>query len=179
MFAGKLSGKDGALTSSTSKKVLISRFDRETLTGFVNPQSYLGSLGVELLGVSGNAFVIPYSEIKMVCFVRDFDMEEASPTKRFFASRPKMAGLWARFRFRDGDTLEGLLANNLLLQEPYGYTFIPPDPTFHNQKIFSPRLALTEVQILGVIGSPLRPSRPKRHPSKQPKQENPQLEMFK
>ena len=167
------------MTSSTSKKVLISRFDRETLTGFVNPQSYLGSVGVELLGLSGNAFVVPYSEIKVVCFVKDFDMEEVWHAKRYFASRPKMAGLWVRFRFRDGDTLEGLLANNLLLQEPYGFTFIPPDPTFHNQKIFSPRLALTEVQVLGVVGSPLRPPRPKHRPLKQAKEESPQMEMFK
>ncbi|MEO7144188.1 MAG: hypothetical protein ABI165_11890, partial [Bryobacteraceae bacterium] len=68
-------------------------------------------------------------------------------------------GLWIRLRFRDAETLEGLLPNNLLLQEPYGFTFVPPDPTFQNQKIFTPRAALDEVQVLGVVGSPLKRSR--------------------
>ena len=85
-----------------------------------------------------------------------------------------MAGLWVRLRFRDDELLEGLLPNNLLLQEPQGFHFVPPDPTFQNQRIFVPRLALTEVQVLGVIGSPLRRQ---TTPSKRSRDER-QLDMF-
>ncbi len=83
-----------------------------------------------------------------------------------------MPGLWLRLLFRDGDSLEGILPNNLLLVESGGFSIIPPDPTFQNQRIFVPRAALREVQGLGVLGSPL-----KRRPTPKPAEEG-QLEMF-
>ena len=54
---------------STTKKVLITRFDREPLAGFVNPQSYLQAEGLELLSQGGAVSVVPYAEIKLVCFI--------------------------------------------------------------------------------------------------------------
>jgi len=75
---------------------------------------------------------------------------------RAFATRPKTPGLWIKLVFRDQDSTEGLLANNLMLVEEAGFHIIPPDPTFQSQRIFVPRLALREVQVLGVIGSGLR-----------------------
>jgi hypothetical protein len=42
------------LAGSTSKKVRISRFEREPLLGFVNPLTYLRPAGVELLTPDGN-----------------------------------------------------------------------------------------------------------------------------
>ena len=38
---------------------------------------------------------------------------------------------------------------------------IPPDPGFQNQRLFIPKTALIAVQVLGVIGSPLRLRKPK------------------
>jgi hypothetical protein len=49
---------------------------------------------------------------------------------------------------------------NDLLQAEAGFTVVPPDPTFQNQRIFVPRQALQTVQVLGVIGSPLRRKKP-------------------
>ena len=77
-----------------------------------------------------------------------------------------------RLLFRDGDSMEGMLPNNMMLVEPAGFSIIPPDPTFQNQRIFVPRAALREVQVLGVVGSPL-----KRRPAKKSAGEG-QLEMF-
>jgi hypothetical protein len=68
--------------------------------------------------------------------------------------------------------MEGMLPNNLILVEPSGFSIIPPDPTFQNQRIFVPRSALREAQVLGVVGSPLR-----RRPTKKSGGEG-QLEMF-
>ncbi len=78
-----------------------------------------------------------------------------------------------RLRFRDGDSIEGMLANNLLLFEPDGFSIIPPDPTFQNQRIFVPRAALAEVQVLGVIGSAV-----KRRPAKRAPKDEGQIELF-
>jgi hypothetical protein len=67
-----------------------------------------------------------------------------------------MNGLWVRAHFRDGDVMEGILTNDLLQLESYGFTIIPPDPYSNNQRIFLPKAALTEMQVLGVVGSPLK-----------------------
>jgi hypothetical protein len=143
---------------STNKKVVIRRFDREPISGFVNPQTYLKPEGVELLSQDGNYLKVPWDQVKAVDFVRAFLPENNEPDQRFFARRPKMAGLWVRMRFRDGELMEGLLVNNLLHWEPHGFTVAPPNPTSNRQRIFVPRVALVEICVLGVIGSPLKSS---------------------
>jgi len=65
-----------------------------------------------------------------------------------------------------------MAANNLMQVEASGFSIVPPDPTFQNQRIYVPRAALSEVQVLGVIGSSLR-----RRPKPAVKGEG-QLEMF-
>lgn len=147
--------------ASTSKKVVISRFDREPVAGFVNPAAYLMTGGVEVITPSGTVTVIPYSDIKTVCFVKDFDSGENSHERRLFSTRPKTEGLWVRMSFRDGEVMDGLLSNNLLAVEPYGFTVTPPDPASRNQKIFVPRAALSSFVVVGVVGSPLRRKKPK------------------
>lgn len=149
------------MAGSTNKKVLVARFDRETLPGFVNPATYLPAEGLELLTPAGTVLTVPYEEVKTVSFVKDFDQPEARPGTRQFSTRPKMEGLWVRMRFRDGDIMDGLLPNNLLQLEAQGFTIVPPDPGFQNQRVFIPKAALTEVQVLGVVGSPLRKGRKK------------------
>ena len=67
-----------------------------------------------------------------------------------------MEGLWVRFRFRDGDILEGVMPNNLFQVEHYGFTVIPPDPYGSNSGFFIPRRLPGTVEVLGVVGSPLK-----------------------
>ena len=152
---------------STTKKVRISRFDREPLVGFVNPQTYLRPSGVELLTPDGNFSVVPYDEIKAVQFVKDFEPPDPASERKVFTTRPKMDGLWVRVKFRDGEVMDGILANNLLNLENQGFTLVPPDPYSNNQRLFLPRMALTELQVLGVVGSPLRRRKPKAVPKEQ------------
>ena len=71
------------------------------------------------------------------------------------------------FRFRDGEVLEGVMPNNLLQIDMYGFTVIPPDPFGNTQRVFVPRMALRAVQVLGVVGSPLKKRGPKRVPKEQ------------
>jgi hypothetical protein len=147
------------LPASTTKKAVVRRYQRETLAGYVNPLSYLQPAGVELLSEAGNVSTIPYDEIKTVAFVRDFE-SPGSPERLAFLTRPKMAGLWVSFRFRDGEVLEGILPNNLLPIDPHGFVVIPPDPNGNQQRIFVPRQAVLAVEVLGVVGSPLRKRKP-------------------
>jgi hypothetical protein len=162
------------LGPSTAKKVLVTRFDREPLAGIVSPQTYLQDLGLELLSPAGTVALVPYSEIKFVCFVREFGQGEPKKELRLFTARPKLHGLWVRMRFRDGDSMDGILPNNLLLLEVHGFTVVPPDPGFQNQRLFVPKAALAEIQVLGVIGT--AGSKRAKPPGRAAKD---QLEMFK
>lgn len=142
------------MASSTAKKVVVRRFDRESLSGFVNPWSYLQPAALELLKPDGSLLEIPYSEVKSVCFVRDFESETDSG--RIFMTRPKLEGLWVRMVFRDGEMMDGVMPNNLLTWDATGFGVTPPEPDGNNQKVFVPRQALRSIQVLGVVGSPLR-----------------------
>ena len=154
------------MAGSTTKKAVIRRFDREALTGYVNPSSYQQLTGIELLLADGNLATVPYGEIKTVSFVRDFDAPNET-ARQVFNTRPKMEGLWVGFQFRDGDRMEGVMPNNLLPAEPHGFTVIPPDPYSNHQRMFIPRSALRSVEVLGVVGSPLKKRKAKVPPKEQ------------
>lgn len=154
------------MAGTTAKKVVVRRFDRETITGFVNPFSYLQAHAVEILKPDGSLAVLPYQEVKSVSFVKDFDAAPEPP--RTFLNRPKLEGIWVRMVFQDGDTMDGMLPNNLLSWEIAGFTVTPPDPDSNNQRVFVPRQALRSIQVLGVVGSPLRPKKRKSTEPPQP-----------
>ena len=160
------------MAQSTNKKVLLARFEREPVEGFVHTSAGFEGEAIEILSPSGTLVRVPMTDAKAVCFVRDFDAGETWREHRTFLTRPKMPGIWVRLLFRDGDSMEGMLPNNMMLVEPAGFSIIPPDPTFQNQRIFVPRPALREVQVLGVVGSPLR------RPASKKKDKEGQLEMF-
>ena len=149
------------MSGSTSKKVVVYRFDRETLPGFVHPQTWLGPAGVELLTPAGAVTVLPYADIKCVCYVREWDADGWRQERRRFASRPKTEGLWVRAIFRDNDFIEGVLPNDLLQMEPQGFLLAPPDAFSNSQRVFLPRLALKEFKVMGVVGSPARAKKEK------------------
>jgi len=154
------------LAGSTTKKAVIRRYDRESLSGYVNPASFLQPEGVELLSAEGNVSRVPYQEIKSISFVRDFEGAGA-PERQVFNTRPKREGLWVSLQLRDGEVMEGVMPNNLLQLEHYGFTVIPPDAFSNTQRVFVPRSGLRSVQVLGVIGSPLKRRQPKPAPKEQ------------
>jgi hypothetical protein len=143
------------VTASTTKRVVVCRFDREPLTGYADPQRWLGDAGIELLSQEGALLTAPFKDIKLVFFVKDFDGDLILNQKRIFASRPKAAGLWIRAQFRDNDFIEGVMPNNLLETDRYGFTIVPPESS-NNQRVFLPRAALREMRVLGVIGTARR-----------------------
>ena len=143
------------MAGSTTKKAIIRRYDREALAGYVNPVSFLQPAGVELLSADGNIATVPYPEIKSIAFVRDFDHPDRAERSTFL-TRPKIEGLWVRLQFRDGEVIEGVMPNNLLQIEHYGFSFVPPDSFSNQQRVFVPRDSLKAVEVLGVVGSPLK-----------------------
>jgi hypothetical protein len=125
------------------------------VAGYVTIPGFLGSGGLELLSPQGSVTVLPAADVKQVRFVKTWE-PPAGNERKVFPSRPKMQGIWIRLDFRDGDSLEGLLPNQLLEWEPLGFTISPPDTAGNTQRIFVPKSALTGAIVLGVIGTARR-----------------------
>ena len=128
--------------SSTRKKVIVRKLDRDTAAGYVGSQ-YITDGKLELLNTAGNVVTIALNDIKGVYFVREFS-EPESLTRKTFTSRPRMEGLWVRLRFRDNEVIEGMMPNDLLQEAGEGFSIIPPDAQSNTQRIFVPRSALAD-----------------------------------
>ena len=152
--------------TSTHKKVIITFSDGTSLQGYVNPLR-LPDDPLDVLTTNGEHRQVPLKEIRAVYFVRDFT-EDYEPERKAFFSRPKLDGLWVRLKFRDNQTLEGVVSNDLLALLDSGIQITPPDLNGAAVRIFVPRSALSEVTVLGVVGVARRkpvaaalPSQPK------------------
>ena len=141
------------MPSSTAKRVLLYRFDRQPLEAIVNPAGYLGTSQIELITVGGNLQRVPYADVKAVCFASEPGHGDLFTAHNFFERRPKVPGLWTRFTFRDGDKLDGILSHNLLDWPDPGYLITPAGAGAGRQRVFIPRLALSRTELLGVVGA--------------------------
>jgi len=159
------------VASSTAKKVLIERFDRVTMRGYVQSLPANTASALDTLTLEGSAVAVPLDQIKAVCFVRDLDGPSISKERLEFNSRPKSQGLWVEARFTDGSRLEGVLPNNLKEIAPPGYALTPPEVGGNTQRVWIPCVALERMVVLGVVGSP------KRMPAKRV-QESRQFSLF-
>ena len=142
------------MSSSTAKRVILYRFDRQPLEGIVNPCSYLLQDHVELITLDGNLQSPTYTDIKALCFTSEKGRADLFIDHNFFERRPKIAGLWTRFTFRDGDRLDGVLPHNLLDWPQTGYLVTPPRAGAARQRVFVPRAAIISTELHGVVGAP-------------------------
>ena len=140
--------------ASTHKKVVVTFSDRTTLQGYLNPMR-LPDDPLDVLTTNGEHREVPLKEIRAVYFVRDFT-DDYEPERKAFFSRPKLDGLWVRLKFRDNETLEGVVSNDLLALLDSGIQITPPDLNGAAVRIFVPRSALSEVTVLGVVGAARR-----------------------
>jgi len=143
---------------STHKKVIVRKFDRDSLSGYVAPANFVLEGKLELLNTAGNVVGIDLREIKSVYFVREFGDSE-SLVRKTFTSRPRTEGLWVRLKFKDNEIVEGLMANDLAQQTADGFLINPPDMRSNTQRIFVPRVALDSLTVLAVIGGTHRQRR--------------------
>jgi hypothetical protein len=163
------------LASSTAKHVVVYRFERQPVDGFVNPTTFLLADGIELLTKSGAVQTIPYSELKAVCFIGEPSRSDLFETPVLFERRPRIPGLWTRFTLRDGDQIDGVLPHNLADWPAAGFMFTPPRAPSLGQRVFVPRNALAHTEFQGVIDVA---AGAKAKPSKKPPVRDGQLEMF-
>jgi len=125
--------------------------DRKLVRGYLSPARLGQTDPIDLLTPNGEHQVIPLTRIRSIYFVREFS-DDFEPDRKAFLSRPKLDGLWVRLRYTDGDTLEGVVPNDLLSLLDNGLQITPPDLNSSTDRIFVPRAALSEVTVLGVVG---------------------------
>lgn len=140
-----------AASTSTHKKVVVLLLDGSSQKGYLNPTHLGRSSEVDLLSVSGERRAVALDRVKSIHFVREFT-ESFELERKTFLSRPKLDGLWVRLRFRDEDSLEGIVPNNLLDFLDAGIQITPPDLHGNTIRMFVPRSALIEMKVLGVVG---------------------------
>lgn len=137
--------------ASTHKKVIIELLEKTLVRGYLNPARLPQAETVDLLTPEGAHEEVSLAKVRAIYFVRDLE-EDIEMERKSFLSRPKLDGLWVRLRFRDGDSLEGVIPNDLLGLQENGLQMTPPDFNSNTDRIFVPRTALTEFTVLGVVG---------------------------
>ena len=137
--------------ASTHKKVIVVLADKRPLRGYLNPVRLGQADPIDLLTPEGEHVELALARVRSVYFVREFT-DDFEPERKAFLSRPKLDGLWVKLRYNDGETLEGVVPNDLLSLLDNGLQITSPDLSSTTDRIFVPRAALTEVTVLGVVG---------------------------
>ena len=125
--------------------------DRSALRGYLNPGKLGDAETLDLLTPEGEQRTFAIKDVRSIYFVRDF-AEDFEPERKVFLSRPKLEGLWVRLKFRDNESIEGVVPNDLLSLLDRGVQITPPDLHGTTLRIFIPRTALSEMTVLGVVG---------------------------
>ena len=158
--------------SSAHKKVIVRRFTGETLPGYLPLANFVRGKAPEhaldLLDLTGRVIPLFLNDIKHICYVRDFNLTDSSNperlTRRTFLARPRTEGLWLRLTFRspspETDQLEGLAPIDATLLDDLvsdaGLFLTPPDTRSNTQRIYVPRTAIADLQLIAVITTPSR-----------------------
>ena len=140
---------------STHKKVIVRKADRDSVSGYVAPANFVVDGKLELLNTAGNVVAVDLHDIRAVYFVREFSDSEVL-TRKTFTTRPRTEGLWVRLKFKDSEIIEGIMPNDLVQNPPDGFLITPPDLRSNTQRIFVPRLSLSMISVIAVIGAARR-----------------------
>jgi len=170
------------MPSASHKKVILRRAritgPAEILPGYLALSGFVRNRALELLDLSGRVIPILLNDIKLISYVRDFNLADTTNperlTRRTFLARPRAEGLWLRLTFTSGDILEGLAPTdtNLLddLVNDSGLFLTPPDTRSNTQRIYVPRTSIAELTLLAVITSPSK-KKPASTPTTSPQQD--------
>ncbi len=146
--------------SSSRKKIIVRKFSREWLAGYIAAANFVVEGAVEVLDLSGKVIKIPLGEVKWLCFVRDFNSGEVDNPERLlrktFAGRPRTEGLGLRLGLKDDDRIEGMASNDISLLNPWGIFLTPPDIRSNTQRVFVPRTSIVELEVVAMISAPVR-----------------------
>lgn len=148
--------------AAAQKKVIVRQFEGGLAWGYLPQAGFAQGGVVALMEVDGRARRLELGQIKWVCYVRDFNLDDGVEPERIgrrtFQARPRGDGLWLRLVFRDGEALEGLAGVDLGLLDALvgdgGLFLTPPDLRSNALRIFVPRAAIGGMEVLGMVTAP-------------------------
>lgn len=142
--------------SSSRKKAIFRKLSRDWVAGYLPAGGFVRNGKVEMLDLEGKVVALAVEDLKWICYVRDFNSGELNNPERLlrktFAGRPRGEGLFVRVRLKDGDLMEGLAANDASLVASDGVFLTPPDLRSNTQRIWIPRGAIEELEVVAVVG---------------------------
>jgi len=146
--------------AASRKKTIARKLTQDWVAGYLPASGFLRNGGVEMLALDGKTVQIPEGELKWICYVRDFNSGEVANPERLlrktFTGRPRTGGLLLRLHLVDGDLVEGLAANDASLISGEGVFLTPPDVRSNTQRLWVPASAISQLEVLAVIGSTKR-----------------------
>lgn len=151
--------------ASSSKKVILRTRAGVLRPGYLPVSGFLeaeaGDSVVPLLDLEGRVTPILLTDVLWIAYVRDFNLTDQEDPERLirrtFLARPRSEGLWVRMTVA-GEILEGLapidisLADGLL--DDKGIFIVPPDTRSNTQRLYLPRTAISQLQVVAVITTP-------------------------
>lgn len=146
--------------AGSRKKTIARKISQEWVAGYLPASGFLRGGTVEMLALDGKTIQILASDLKWICYVRDFNSGEAANPERLlrktFTARPRTEGLLLRLHLADGDLIEGLAANDLSLVSGEGIFLTPPDIRSNTQRLWIPPTTIAQLEVLAVIGAAKR-----------------------
>ena len=151
--------------ASSRKKVVLRTHENALRFGYLPLSGLLEGESIPMLDLEGRIHHIPHDTVRSIAYVRDFNLQDrVDPerlTRRTFLARPRAEGLWVRLTLSGGDILEGLAPLDLSLLDGLlddrGIFLIPPDIRSNTQRLYIPRHAIADIQILAVVTTPSKP----------------------
>ena len=154
------------MPSSAHKKVIVRRIrpggQTDILAGYLALSGFVRNRALDLLDLSGHVIPLELNNIKLISYVRDFNLSDTTNPERLlrrtFLARPRAEGLWLRLTFPSGELLEGLAPIDLTLLDDAvndaGLFLIPPDTRSNTQRIYVPRTSIADLALIAVITTP-------------------------
>lgn len=147
--------------SSSRKKAIVRKLSRDWLAGYLPAAGFVHAGHVDMLDLEGKVVSLEADALKWICFVRDFNSGDLNSPERLvrrtFAGRPRGEGLYVRVRLKDGDLIEGLAPNDATLLTSDGLFLTPPDLRSNTQRIWIPKSAIEELEVVAVVGGVKKP----------------------
>jgi len=168
-FFRDLSGEAWEAMASSRKKAIFRKLSRDWLAGYLPAGDFVHAGRVEMLDLEGKVVALATEDLKWICYVRDFNSGELNNPERLvrrtFAGRPRGEGLFVRVRLKDGDLVEGLAANDTSLVSSEGIFLTPPDLRSNTQRIWIPRGAVEDLEVVAVVGKKPRSAMSEQPPA--------------
>jgi hypothetical protein len=150
---------------TTKHKAVITRRDSSVIKGYLcndepcrlaelvngTPLDLHEHLHLKFQTQDGTPLDLPWSDVKAVFFVADFQGNPERDPVLFYTRGPEVGDIWAEVMFHDGEVMEGYVGNDLHHLTANGFFLRPTDPGGNNLLVYVNKSSLKGYRVLGVL----------------------------